>query len=269
MDSKARNLNLTRTKRIHFCLFQSIFVRWVPKPNQNRIGERWSGTASSAFVIARRSREDRRPTASGDRSRNGFRATGPGAKVGYYLLTWRWRRALAGRSHRCRSRRSPRPRGDAPRHGTRRRRCPPDSRRSCTWDDRPRAPHANATRRTPVGIAAGDDDARIIIHGLGVLTHGFASRNTNDRHGDTLVVHPVEAGRAAPYVALRFRVRDRRLWRTERHLADACRGAARRRFGPPPPSSGDRANCVELAATNVGNSAGTTRKREINENEGK
>jgi len=29
MDSKDQNLDLTRTKRIHFCLFQSIFVCWV------------------------------------------------------------------------------------------------------------------------------------------------------------------------------------------------------------------------------------------------
>jgi len=28
MDSKDENLDLTRTKRIRFCLFQSIFVRW-------------------------------------------------------------------------------------------------------------------------------------------------------------------------------------------------------------------------------------------------
>jgi len=29
MDSKVQNLDLTRTKRIHFCPFQSIFVCWV------------------------------------------------------------------------------------------------------------------------------------------------------------------------------------------------------------------------------------------------
>jgi len=29
MDSKNKNLDLTRTQRIHFCLFQSIFVFWV------------------------------------------------------------------------------------------------------------------------------------------------------------------------------------------------------------------------------------------------
>jgi len=29
MDSKDLNLNLTRTKRIHFCSFQSIFVCWA------------------------------------------------------------------------------------------------------------------------------------------------------------------------------------------------------------------------------------------------
>jgi len=28
MDSKDQNLDLTRMKRIHFCLFQSIFVCW-------------------------------------------------------------------------------------------------------------------------------------------------------------------------------------------------------------------------------------------------
>jgi len=31
MDSKDRNLDLTRTKRIYFCTFQSIFVCWVKK----------------------------------------------------------------------------------------------------------------------------------------------------------------------------------------------------------------------------------------------
>jgi len=29
MDPKDQNLDLIRTKRIHFCLFQSIFVCWV------------------------------------------------------------------------------------------------------------------------------------------------------------------------------------------------------------------------------------------------
>jgi len=29
MDSKDQNLDLTRTKRIYFCLFQSIFVCWA------------------------------------------------------------------------------------------------------------------------------------------------------------------------------------------------------------------------------------------------
>jgi len=28
MDSKYQNLDLTRAKRIYFCLFQSIFVYW-------------------------------------------------------------------------------------------------------------------------------------------------------------------------------------------------------------------------------------------------
>jgi len=29
MNSKDQNLDLARTKRIHFCLFQSIFVCWI------------------------------------------------------------------------------------------------------------------------------------------------------------------------------------------------------------------------------------------------
>jgi len=29
MDSKDQNLDLIRTKRIHFCLFQSTFICWV------------------------------------------------------------------------------------------------------------------------------------------------------------------------------------------------------------------------------------------------
>jgi len=31
MDSKDQNLDLTRTKRIYFCPFQSIFVCWAEK----------------------------------------------------------------------------------------------------------------------------------------------------------------------------------------------------------------------------------------------
>jgi len=33
MDSKDQNLDLTRTKRIHFCSFQSIFVYWIRLTN--------------------------------------------------------------------------------------------------------------------------------------------------------------------------------------------------------------------------------------------
>jgi len=32
MDSKDQNLDLTRTKRIHFCPFELIFVCWVVFP---------------------------------------------------------------------------------------------------------------------------------------------------------------------------------------------------------------------------------------------
>lgn len=109
----------------------------APTPNRNEIRAIEQG---STFRVGRLARA-RPPTSAVsddiDGRTDGRRVSldgrdDPGRQQNYVsTLTWRWRRALAGRTtrnHRCRCLRSPRPWGDAPRHGTRCRRCPPGSR---------------------------------------------------------------------------------------------------------------------------------------------
>jgi len=89
---------------------------------------------------------------------------------------------------------------------------------------RTNAPHENATRRTPVGIAAGargNDATTRIIDGLGFTLDSHRVIERTDTRG-ALVNHPVEAGRAAPYIPLPSTdfVTSRLLRHTCRHLPD-------------------------------------------------